>query len=558
MYRRMSLIVFAVTQIAIDPSVYAQTAEGDILRGKGVFAAGVGWYNLNSAKGNAINVRAMRNYNEEVRLNYINRVKFYAEKKAGRKVTQEEAAKRAQQRIAELRNNPSIDDIRNGDALNLLAVMLTDPDVKQQDWYQSAVPLPDKATLKDIVFQYYPNKMSDKDVRVDIALSRISKNVDWPLVFKTESFADERAAYENAVSKVRGTVIMNRFDPNEITIVDKCLEKLTEEIQKTYANDKRGFKATALAFQAELKSATKLFDGAVLDYAKDILQETNEYDAKSVGELMAFMLRYRLFFAPADSPRSTDLYDKLFKAMDEQATKLGVKTIAIDGAEKVDSSDGKIPSDLKTLFNGKDLTEWDGDPILWSVKEGVIHGETTEQNPAKGNTFIIWKDGVVKDFELRLSFRCNATNNSGIQYRSKHITDASVKNKWVVRGYQHELRNEDKFPNTSSFIYDEGGKRGRICMVGEKAYWSGGKKVIESTFLDEAGFQKLMKVDDWNDVVIIGKGKNIKHYLNGKLVLDFTDNDPQLALSEGVLALQLHAGKPMWAEFKNIRLKELK
>lgn len=214
--------------------------------------------------------------------------------------------------------------------------------------------------------------------------------------------------------------------------------------------------------------------------------------------------------------------------------------------------------DYKTLFNGKDLSGWDGDPTLWSVRDGVIHGETTEANPAKGNTFIIWKDGVVKDFELRLAFRCNATNNSGIQYRSKHITDGSVKNKWVVRGYQHELRNENKFPNTSSFIYDEGGKRGRICLVGEKAVWEDGKKKVESTFLDEAGFQKLMKIDDWNEVVIVGKGKNIKHYLNGSLVLDFTDNEPELALLEGVIALQLHAGKPMWTEFKDIRLKEIK
>ena len=103
---------------------------------------------------------------------------------------------------------------------------------------------------------------------------------------------------------------------------------------------------------------------------------------------------------------------------------------------------------LKSLFNGKDLTGWDGDPDLWSVKDGVLHGETTEQIPAKGNTFIIWKDSLVKDFELRLSFRCNATNNSGIQYRSKHITDDNIKNKWVVRGYQHELRNENKFPNS--------------------------------------------------------------------------------------------------------------
>ena len=214
--------------------------------------------------------------------------------------------------------------------------------------------------------------------------------------------------------------------------------------------------------------------------------------------------------------------------------------------------------DLKSLFNGKDLTGWDGDPSLWSVKDGVLHGETTEQIPAKGNTFIIWKDGLVKDFELRLSFRCNATNNSGIQYRSKHITDDNVKNKWVVRGYQHELRNENKFPNTSGFIYDEGGKRGRICLMGEKASWTDGKKVVESTFLDEAGFQKLMQIDDWNAVVIVGKGNNLKHYLNGKLILDFTDNDTALALAEGVLALQLHAGEPMWVEFKDIRMKEIK
>ena len=71
------------------------------------------------------------------------------------------------------------------------------------------------------------------------------------------------------------------------------------------------------------------------------------------------------------------------------------------------------------IFNGADLTGWDGDPHLWSVRDGVIHGETTEVHPAQGNTFLIWKDGVTKDFDLRLSFRCNATNNSGIQYRSE-------------------------------------------------------------------------------------------------------------------------------------------
>ena len=170
-------------------------------------------------------------------------------------------------------------------------------------------------------------------------------------------------------------------------------------------------------------------------------------------------------------------------------------------------------SDMQALFNGKDLSGWNGDTPLWNVKDGVPRGETTKDKAAKGNTFIIWKNGVLKDFDLRLSFRMNASNNSGIQYRSKHISEGKVSNAWVVRGYQHELRNEKKFPNTPSFIYDEGGKRGRMCHVGERVVWTAdAKKDVKENFMSQDGFDKLMRVDDWNDVVILAKGKNIKHY----------------------------------------------
>ena len=216
--------------------------------------------------------------------------------------------------------------------------------------------------------------------------------------------------------------------------------------------------------------------------------------------------------------------------------------------------------DMQVIFNGKDLSGWDGDPRLWSVKDGAIHGVTTEKVRANGNTFIIWKGGVLKDFELRLSFRCNATNNSGIQYRSKHITGDKVRNKWIVRGYQHEIRNEIKLPSVSGFIYDEGGLtggRGRTCLVGEKATWGAKGKQVTAKLIDQAGFEKLFKLDDWNDVIIIAKGTHIQHYMNGRLILDF-DDDPKRALTEGILAFQLHAGRPMFAEFKNVRIKHIK
>lgn len=217
--------------------------------------------------------------------------------------------------------------------------------------------------------------------------------------------------------------------------------------------------------------------------------------------------------------------------------------------------------DMQSIFNGKDLTGWSGDERLWSVKDGAIHGETTEDVKANGNTFLIWQDGRLKDFELRLSFRCSASNNSGIQYRSKHITEGKQRNDWVVRGYQHEIRNENKLPNVSGFIYDEGGLtggRGRVCLVGEKATWipddKKGHKNVTDTLITAEEYSKLFKVDEWNDVIIIAKGRRIQHYMNGRLVLDFQDAEKN-ALLEGILALQLHAGKPMWTEFKNIRVK---
>src|SRR6266436_1652768 len=79
---------------------------------------------------------------------------------------------------------------------------------------------------------------------------------------------------------------------------------------------------------------------------------------------------------------------------------------------------------FKSLFNGKDLTGWDGNPKLWSVKDGAISGQTTAENPAPGNTFLIWTNGKVADFELRCQFKLTPGDekkfaNSGIQYRSQ-------------------------------------------------------------------------------------------------------------------------------------------
>src|SRR5712671_7955785 len=103
------------------------------------------------------------------------------------------------------------------------------------------------------------------------------------------------------------------------------------------------------------------------------------------------------------------------------------------GAGKSLLDDRSSENGFTSIFNGKDLTGWTGDPRLWSVKDGAITGQTTPENPAKGNTFLIWTNGTVGDFELRCSFKIDANNdqgfaNSGIQYRSKVLDPGN----WVV------------------------------------------------------------------------------------------------------------------------------
>jgi hypothetical protein len=213
------------------------------------------------------------------------------------------------------------------------------------------------------------------------------------------------------------------------------------------------------------------------------------------------------------------------------------------------------PKDMQQLFNGKDLTGWEGDTRLWSVQEGgIIRGQTTKENVTKGNTFLVWKGGEVTDFELRLSFKI-AGGNSGVQYRSNLLpAKAGEVNQWVVSGYQAEIEDT---PGKVGFLYHEKGRK-YLCNVGEKSVMNEqGKPEVVGQLGKKEEIAKKYNKSDWNDYVIIAQGNHIRHYLNGYQTIDLVDNDPKGRLDKGIIALQIHAGPPMTVEFKNVRLKQM-
>jgi hypothetical protein len=216
--------------------------------------------------------------------------------------------------------------------------------------------------------------------------------------------------------------------------------------------------------------------------------------------------------------------------------------------------DGRAEAGFKALFNGKDLAGWDGDPRLWSVKDGAITGQSTRENPVRANTFLIWTNGTLKDFELRCSYRIVPNNNSGfgnsgIQYRSK-VTNPSA---WAAAGYQADL---EAGPNYTGILYDEGGSRGIMANRGEKVvFHADGKREVTGQVGKAGEIQAGIRKEGWNEYVVIVRGNHLQHYVNGQQTVDVTDQDASKAAGSGVLALQMHTGEPFTVQFKDIRLK---
>lgn len=202
-----------------------------------------------------------------------------------------------------------------------------------------------------------------------------------------------------------------------------------------------------------------------------------------------------------------------------------------------------------SLFNGKDLTGWNGDKTYWSVTDGVITGTTTEEQKRQGATFLTWTGGDVADFELRLKFKAVGVN-SGIQYRSR-ITDT---NGWRAAGYQADI--EDGRPVTGSLWDQPGpdGGRGTLAEMGQSVV--DGPEGKQADALDQSAEQILeaIKQGDWNDYTITAVGNKLTHAINGVTTMQFVDDHPSAAKS-GVIAFEVDHYMAGTIQYKDVRLK---
>lgn len=221
-----------------------------------------------------------------------------------------------------------------------------------------------------------------------------------------------------------------------------------------------------------------------------------------------------------------------------------------------------------SIFNGESLDGWLGDSTYWSVENGNLIGVVTPETILERNSFIIWEGGQPGDFELKLDYRVSKNGNSGINYRSEKIEGVP----FALRGYQCDIDGANKYTGQN---YEER-KRQTLAYHGQKVLletlpdslnkyplskfteknaWT--KAIVLDTLNEISKLNANIKSEDWNSCHIIAKGNRLKHYVNGVLMSDVTDNDVKNRKLEGLIGVQVHVGPPMKIEYRNIRLKNL-
>jgi len=207
------------------------------------------------------------------------------------------------------------------------------------------------------------------------------------------------------------------------------------------------------------------------------------------------------------------------------------------------------PPKALSIFDGKTLNGWKGNPESWRVEDGAITGEIPEGKTLGRNEFIFW-EGTVHDFELNAEFRITGlpSANSGIQYRSERLPDGEAK------GYQADL---DDGALWLGRIYEERG-RGLIAERGARVSIAPDGRRWADPFATPESFRPVIHKNDWNSYRVRATASHAELWINGVLFCVCDDHQANAAKFAGQIAIQLHSGRgPSKIQFRNVQLTDL-
>lgn len=178
-----------------------------------------------------------------------------------------------------------------------------------------------------------------------------------------------------------------------------------------------------------------------------------------------------------------------------------------------DSLSQELPQTLHEDFSGWTPSRH---ADSWTLNGGVL---TLENDPdQEGST--LWTDRAYADFVMELEFKLiDGTIDSGVFVRQE--------NDQIQIGESGSLKRD---MTASPYINGKGYP------------------------VEAEGVAELLKMDDWNAMKIVVVGAHYDVWLNGEHVTHYTSDT---AVERGPIGIQLHPGRAMRMQYRNIRLAEL-
>jgi len=280
------------------------TPQGDIARGAGIMAAGMGQFNMSTAMANSINVDTAIKWNQYVYLSLEEDNRKKAIHRAYRVARNKE---NYQLILSRIRENPTLADLRSGDALNAVLEQLLDPKLDPSSMRQSSVPLSGK-TIRTIPFQHGSEALT-------FSLLRLTAHDDWPISLRGDEFARERKAYERAVDNALDLDIEGKLSLRAVVQVQNAVVDLERKVDQEIPQSSRDLYVQAKNHLKKLAQIGQMFKSPVVE---SVLADVDKYPGTTVGDLLVFMQRHNLRFGTADTDAERELYLNLFASLKTQ------------------------------------------------------------------------------------------------------------------------------------------------------------------------------------------------------------------------------------------------
>jgi hypothetical protein len=283
------------------------TAQGDIARGLGYYAAGAGQYNLATAEANAINANTALQWNEYMYDAQVHAGQVERARMAKRSALEKAAFETTQARI---QGEPSESDILSGNALNAALTQLSDPRIQSSALRAASTKIPGKV-IREIPFV-------NASEAITICLDQLTNEKSWPPVLRAPALSEEREAYGKAIDQAMAEDADGDLSPKTIAQVRTSLSRLRAKFEANPPAD-RVARSEAEAHLKALYGMTRMLDRPDIE---KILAELDTIKETSLGNLLGFMQTFNLRFGRATTPGQNQAYRALYPLLGAQRDKM--------------------------------------------------------------------------------------------------------------------------------------------------------------------------------------------------------------------------------------------